>query len=185
MMGLDNLLPPSNSPSSSPESSPKTLYADSPAPSFSSTPASSLSFDASAEDHGKEDQITFPSDDDLGYFVRTEDVEPPFSPHNGYSYVLLISNSTSINVSRSQSPNPFEYANDDSAVRSQPLRNVDYLSHNWREEDIASSWKLIVSKRKTYNNSVRLENALWRTWAKSKNRLKTISPETLNWSVTF
>jgi hypothetical protein len=31
----------------------------------------------------------------------------------------------------------------------------------------------------------RLENASWRTWAKQRNKLKTISPETLNWSVLF
>lgn len=30
-------------------------------------------------------------------------------------------------------------------------------------------------------NGVRLENASWRTWAKQRSNLKTISPETLNW----
>lgn len=30
-------------------------------------------------------------------------------------------------------------------------------------------------------NGVRLENASWRTWQKQRNKLKTISPETLNW----
>jgi hypothetical protein len=86
---------------------------------------------------------------------------------------------------RGRSPlGPVEHAKDDSTVRSQPSRHVDYLSHNWKVEDIWLSWELIVSKRKAYNNnSVRLENASWRAWAKSKNRLKTISPETLNWSV--
>ncbi|KAB5572258.1 hypothetical protein GE09DRAFT_1170480 [Coniochaeta sp. 2T2.1] len=62
---------------------------------------------------------------------------------------------------------------DDINVRPQPSRHVDYLSHNWREEDIWESWKLIVSKRNEYSNSARLENALWRTWMKSKNKLKT------------
>ena len=32
-------------------------------------------------------------------------------------------------------------------------------------------------------NGVRLENASWRTWWKQRNKLKTISPETLNWYV--
>jgi hypothetical protein len=34
-----------------------------------------------------------------------------------------------------------------------------------------------------YGQKSRLENASWRTWAKSKYRLRTISPETLNWCV--
>lgn len=183
-IGLGSLLSPSSSPTSSGESSPKTLHADSTAPSVSSTPASSLSLDAPAEDNEKDDQISFPSYDDVGYFEETEDLEPPLSPQNGHSYTASpTSNSTSTNVSRPQSPDVVEHAEDDSAVRSQPSRHVDYLSHNWKEEDIWSSWKLIVSKRKAYNNSARLENASWRTWAKSKNRLKTISPETLNWLV--
>jgi hypothetical protein len=57
------------------------------------------------------------------------------------------------------------------------------LSHNWKEEDIWSSWKHIVSAKGQYNNSARLENASWRTWIKAKNKLKTVSPETLNWYV--
>ncbi|PVH68229.1 hypothetical protein DL98DRAFT_522872 [Cadophora sp. DSE1049] len=66
-------------------------------------------------------------------------------------------------------------------MRDQPSRHVDYLCHNWKEEDIWSSRKHIVSKRKAYCNSARLENALWRTWTKSRYRLKTVPPETLDW----
>lgn len=72
-------------------------------------------------------------------------------------------------------------AGDDTAIENEPTRHVDYLSHNWKEEDIWASWRHIVAKRKTYSNSPRLENASWRTWAKSKYKLKTVSPETLNW----
>lgn len=186
-LGLGDLISPSSTPNSSAASSPRTLHADSTAPSFSSTPASSLSLDANADD-GSDDlekgdePISFPSYDDVGFYEQVEDLEPPVSPQNGDSYTASsTSNSTSTTVSRPISPDAVEHAEDDSAVRSQPSRHVDYLSHNWKEEDIWSSWKLIVSKRKAYNNSARLENASWRTWAKSKNRLKTVSPETLNW----
>jgi hypothetical protein len=186
-LGLGDLISPSSTPTSSAASSPRTLHADSTAPSFSSTPASSLSLDANADDGSddreKDDEsISFPSYDDVGFYEQVEDLEPPVSPQNWDSYTASpTSNSTSTTVSRPISPDAVEHAEDDSAVRSQPSRHVDYLSHNWKEEDIWSSWKLIVSKRKAYNNSARLENASWRTWAKSKNRLKTVSPETLNW----
>lgn len=70
---------------------------------------------------------------------------------------------------------------DDSVIRDQPTYQVDYLSHDWREEDIWASWRLIVSRRKEYGQVSRLENASWRTWAKTKYNLKTVSPEMLNW----
>ncbi|KAH8602815.1 hypothetical protein B0O99DRAFT_10700 [Bisporella sp. PMI_857] len=70
---------------------------------------------------------------------------------------------------------------DDTAARIQPSRHVDYLSHEWSEEDIWSSWKFIVSNRKVLSNSVRLENASWRTWEKNRRQLKTISSETVRW----
>jgi hypothetical protein len=178
--GFGSIIAPSDTSSSSQESSPRTIHADSTAPSFSSTPASSLSLDATCEED--DEGIVFPSYDSVGYYDQIEDLEPPASPRTGDSYIVSpTSNSTSTNVSRPESPDPVEHAEDDTAVRIQPSRHVDYLSHNWKEEDIWSSWKLIVSKRKAYNNSARLENASWRTWTKSKNNLKTVSPETLNW----
>lgn len=70
---------------------------------------------------------------------------------------------------------------DDSSIEDEPDRHVDYLSHDWREEDIWASWRYVVSRRDQYSNGVRLENASWRSWAKAKNNLRTISPEKLNW----
>ena len=180
---------PRNSPNNSPENSPTVEHAESVtsiAESYESTPASSISLDhngcTSSDD---EDQIVFPSYDDVGYYGQTEDLEPPMSPKgNGDSYTVSpTSNTTSTDASRPDSPEIAEHAEDDTAIRSQPSRHVDYLSHNWREEDIWCSWQLIVSKRGCYSNSARLENASWRTWMKAKYKLKTVSPETLNWYV--
>jgi hypothetical protein len=125
----------------------------------------------------------FPSYDEVGYYEQSEDLEPPASPSgNGESYTVSpTSNTASTDASRPDSPEFVEHAEDDTAIRSQPSRHVDYLSHNWREEDIWSSWQHIVSKRGNYSNSARLENASWRTWIKNKYKLKTVSPETLNW----
>ncbi|KAF3386597.1 hypothetical protein F1880_001425 [Penicillium rolfsii] len=72
-------------------------------------------------------------------------------------------------------------AADDTSVEEEPSRHVDYLSHEWREEDIWASWRYVTARKGSYSNGVRLENASWRTWAKAKNNLGTISPETLNW----
>lgn len=74
-------------------------------------------------------------------------------------------------------------AEDDTAVKQEPSRHVDYLSHEWKEEDIWSSWRHIVSQRKIYGEKSRLENASWRTWAKQRNNLKTVHPQNLNWLV--
>ncbi|KAJ5298010.1 hypothetical protein N7508_008259 [Penicillium antarcticum] len=70
---------------------------------------------------------------------------------------------------------------DDTSIEDEPSRHVDYLSHDWKEEDIWSSWRYVTSRRNDYSNGVRLENASWRTWAKAKHNLKTVSPESLNW----
>ncbi|KAK4101704.1 hypothetical protein N658DRAFT_52139 [Parathielavia hyrcaniae] len=143
-----------------------------------STPASyfSLASDCHSIPATPED-ITIQQYDDGSYFSHLVDRGPPASldrspPHEHDGSAV---------TSTPGSPEFQERAEDDIALRAQPSRHVDYLSHNWREEDIWSSWKLIVSRRGDYNNSARLENASWRTWMKSKNKLNTVSAETLNW----
>ncbi|KAL5583690.1 hypothetical protein FOVSG1_015041 [Fusarium oxysporum f. sp. vasinfectum] len=86
-------------------------------------------------------------------------------------------------ILRTGTPDHSECTKDDMAVYSRPSHQVDYLSHDWREENIWSSWRYIVMRRGDLSDSVRLENAVWRTWIKAKYNLKTISPETLNWFV--
>jgi hypothetical protein len=76
---------------------------------------------------------------------------------------------------------PIEHSEDDITVRAPPFMAVDYLSHDWSEEDLWSSWKYIRSERKTYPNGERLENASWRTWGQKRGNLKTVSPETVKW----
>ncbi|GAA5886934.1 hypothetical protein JCM5296_005198 [Sporobolomyces johnsonii] len=71
---------------------------------------------------------------------------------------------------------------DDSEVTTRlPSICVDYLSHDWAEDDVWTSWKAMTRHKSEIANGVRLENASWRTWAKQRGKLKTISPETLNW----
>ncbi|KAI0339591.1 hypothetical protein BDW22DRAFT_1431493 [Trametopsis cervina] len=70
---------------------------------------------------------------------------------------------------------------DDTSFSTQPDGQVDYLSHEWREEDVWRSWRSMTRQKNAIANGTRLENASWRTWWKQRNKLKTISPETLNW----
>lgn len=91
------------------------------------------------------------------------------------------SNTTISDTIASDSPSPTPTAADDTVIKQEPSQHVDYLSHDWREEDVLSSWRYLVSQRKVYGQQSRLENAAWRTWAKGKYRLPTVSPETLNW----
>ncbi|KAK1757493.1 hypothetical protein QBC47DRAFT_157468 [Echria macrotheca] len=172
---------------SSATSSPNTTLAHSTDLSCSSTPGTNFSLGSDDED---DDQlgsaptvhIVVPQYDDTGYFNHIEDLEPPPSPRTGHSYTASPNDQEpSSSTSRPGSPDLPDRAEDDIGIKAQPSRHVDYLSHNWREEDIWSSWKLIVSRRGDYANAARLENASWRTWMKSKNKLSTVSPETLNW----
>ncbi|ROT39742.1 hypothetical protein SODALDRAFT_358159 [Sodiomyces alkalinus F11] len=179
-----------SAPSSAP-SSPRIMQVESEDSSFASTPASNLSSVSDCDDaveyleHAPEDNFVLPHYPMSGFYDTAEDLESPLSPPTGDSQIPSpAGQDTSGNTSRPGSPEfvlEVDRAEDDTAVKAQPTRHVDYLSYNWAEEDIWSSWRYVVSRRSEYSNSARLENASWRTWMKSKNNLKTVSPETLNW----
>lgn len=148
--------------------------------SGSRSTVTSLSMTASCiGEDDSQDNVGFPSYDDVGYYGHFEDLEPPPMPRTDHPYTPSLTFST--NVSRPESPQSIQHPEDDTAVRFQPSRHVDYLSHDWREEDIWASWKHIVSRRKAYASSTRLSNASWRTWGQRLWNLETVSPETLNW----
>ena len=138
-------------------------------PSYTPSRQTSCSFSLNlpAIDEDGDDEIYFPSYDDVECSDKVELVESPAE--------------TASVTKRPVSPSPIERPEDDSAIRVQPSRHVDYLSHDWSEEDVWSSWKHIVSKRGAYNNSARLENASWRSWAKKRSNLRTVPPETVKW----
>jgi hypothetical protein len=184
----------SDSDHSSAPSSPRTAHIESADVSYTSTPSSNLSIASDFEealslDESPEDHFGLPpfTADKLYLHpqIRQDDnLEPPPSPRTGDSYTVSpAEQDSSVSTSRPDSPELSDHAEDDTAIVSRPSRQVDYLSHEWREEDIWSSWRYIISKRGEFPNSARLENASWRTWMKAKNNLKTISPETLNWYV--
>ncbi|OAX83433.1 hypothetical protein ACJ72_02212 [Emergomyces africanus] len=123
----------------------------------------------------EDDDILFPSYDTASCSEEEEKPSSFNSPSNSPTSPLII------DQSRSDSTIPPRTAGDDASIENEPTRHVDYLSHDWKEEDIWSSWRYIVSRRGEYNNGTRLENAVWRTWAKAKHRLGTVTPESLNW----
>lgn len=71
---------------------------------------------------------------------------------------------------------------DDSDVQAEPSIHVDYLSHKWDVSDISKSWRYVIHRRRDVEDSARLENASWRTWAQRRGNLKTVSPAIVNWS---
>ena len=75
----------------------------------------------------------------------------------------------------------FNAVPDDLSIITLPRGQVDYLSHNWQEEDVWRSWRNMTKQKNEIANGMRLENASWRTWWKQRNKLKTVTPETLNW----
>ncbi|KAL9627511.1 MAG: hypothetical protein Q9204_006512 [Flavoplaca sp. TL-2023a] len=180
-LAYDNRL--SNSLPSSATSSPRLSQPQySNQPSYTSTPSSSISLD----DHCavEDEDIHFPSYSDEIY---AEPGRHELEPDNSHKDTPAQVESTTDNPGKNGKPlhssrtGSSGLAGDDMDIHTEPTRHVDYLSHNWKEEDIWSSWRHVVGRRKVYSNSIRLENASWRTWAKSKYRLQTVSPETLNW----
>jgi hypothetical protein len=146
-----------------------------------STSASSLSLETSFDDSGSDDDaLAFPS-----YANSTKPAgvaaseAPPSSPVAPSTAPSPSDVSTLVST-----PEALPISEDDTAVRPEPSQHVDYLSHEWKEEDIWSSWRHIVVHRRVYGERSRLENASWRTWAKQQFKLKTTSPESLNWYVS-
>lgn len=169
--------PSASAPSSAPSSPLLEQQAFSRAPSYASTPASSLSLDTRVDsDEAEVEDIPLPA------FEEKKQHDPLWERVKGpEAYIDEDSSARQIDLQRVRSSELSQTVNDDQAVEDEPTRHVDYLSHQWKEEDIWSSWRYIAARRKLYSNSLRLENASWRTWTKVKYDLQTVSPETLNW----
>ena len=180
-VGYDTSKLPASEPSSAPSSPRLTAPGFSSQPSFTSTPSSSFSLDEQCGNLGQ-DHVLFSNFNDADLLVELREPDPSPSPDLSASPVPSPSLETITPLANlREDSTPLHPPGDDSAIADAPTRHVDYLSHNWKEEDIWASWRHIVAKRNDYSNSSRLENASWRTWAKAKYHLKTVSPETLNW----
>lgn len=90
-------------------------------------------------------------------------------------------NSSSVDALPTKYPKLVKRAEDDTSAHLQPPGHVDYLSYEWREEEIWASRKYVMSMRDRYSNLGRLDNALWRSWEKTRSQLKVVAPENLNW----
>lgn len=197
----------STSLTSSARSSPRiNPFEHSTQPSYSSTPSSILSLDdqCSTEDDEEEEEeqeeeqdILFPDYDDDKNLHQGSclhiDLELDSDSDSGSGSIpalpplrhdicpLSVKSRSSARLSRPKAIYETSSTEDDTAVRREPTAHVDYLSHIWAEEDIWASWRYIISKRKVFENSMRLENAVWRSWTKSKYQYTTIAPGQLNW----
>ena len=74
---------------------------------------------------------------------------------------------------------------DDSVAQPRPQVNVDYLSHDWQEEDLWMSFRYLKSSPRDTRNQDRMENALWRTWAQKQRDLDRTNPLTIGWYGTL
>lgn len=128
-------------------------------------------------DEDQEDQILFPSYHEAAYFDRIIDV-PGLTPAGDLSTTLPALKG--ISEARLLTE-PTTTVVDDTAIRKEPREHVDYLSHDWTEDDLSASWRSIVTKQAIHSNNRRLENASWRAWMKAKYGLKTLAPEILDW----
>lgn len=180
----------SSQPSSAPSSPSLERIDFSNTASYLSTPSSSLSLDDGCDNVDEDSGFQFPIYHSSGPASAVDD--DPLDPDET---LPELSRHSAKSVSRDESPEletpPRKLSRtdsvtltsiaDDTAVKPQPTRHVDYLSHDWKEEEIWSSWRHIVAKRGELDNWERLENASWRTWMQAQQRLRTINPDKLNW----
>jgi hypothetical protein len=95
--------------------------------------------------------------------------------------LLTPTNLAALGSSQPEQSPIIERAEDDTAVIPSPEKHVDYLSHDWSEEDIWSTWKYLKSTKQVYKNSERLVNASWRMWMKERHQLSETEPMAINW----
>ncbi|KAH7111843.1 hypothetical protein B0J11DRAFT_543152 [Dendryphion nanum] len=141
--------------------------------------STSLSPKASQDDLLDMAESTFPLKPNCPLRLQ-KSLEPPCRLKNEHWYNVSSSTNDSA-FEGTSNPNPVSISYD-STIRHEPLSQVDYLSHDWQEDDMWSSWRYIVLNARLHEGSSRFENALWRAWAISKYKLKIIPPENINWA---
>lgn len=102
---------------------------------------------------------------------------PSYADFNDEGNTFLIKNSRAGQEKNEES----HETRDDIAIWPHPSRHVDYLSHDWREEEIWATWKHLRSGRKVCNEVERLENASRRAWTKVMLKRKAVDPKTFDW----
>jgi hypothetical protein len=140
--------------------------------SYTSTLDSSLSLDSKEND----DEIDFSSFQKSGLLYQLEEVPETATKPDEHD-----AKPTTTAILGDEASQSDTKPKDDQAMEREPARHADYLAHEWKLEDIWSSWRYVVARRRVYSDSVRLENASWRMWAKAKDNLGTVSPESINW----
>jgi Fungal protein of unknown function (DUF1752) len=140
--------------------------------SYTSALASSLPLDGEENDS----EIDFPSFQKSGSLYQLEEAPEPAPKADEHD-----AKPTTTAIPGDEASQSDTKPKDDHAIEREPACHADYLDHEWKLEDIWSSWRYVVARRKAYSNSVRLENASWRMWAKAKDNLRTVSPESINW----
>lgn len=122
------------------------------------------------------EMVTTPASQRDSQLIVSQDLPPP--------YTDCVSSSKRDPLEKQMlelPPTPRTPAADDMLVEDAPSRHVEYLSHDWSEEDLRASRRYVRSHRDKYENNARLENAAWRAWTKLRDNLGTISPAALNW----
>ena len=74
---------------------------------------------------------------------------------------------------------------DDLLVEDEVSHNVDYLSFYWEPEDLWSTWRYIRRRKTQLERYWRLENAIWRSWAKQARRLPCSPARLIQWWAIF
>jgi hypothetical protein len=89
--------------------------------------------------------------------------------------------SISIWKSRSQTAKMTRLPLDDLLVEDEVSHNVDYLSFYWEPEDLWSTRRYLRRRKTQLERYWRLENAIWRSWAKQDRRLQCSPAKSIQW----
>jgi len=73
-------------------------------------------------------------------------------------------------------------AQDDIYIKREvSTQSVDFLTYDWKGDELMASWRYAASNSCEFKNRERLANASWRTWSKVYHKTKEVPPSSLNW----
>jgi ankyrin repeat protein len=73
-------------------------------------------------------------------------------------------------------------AQDDIYIKREvSTRSVDFLTYEWKGDELMASWRHAASTSCEFENRERLANASWRTWSKVYHKTEEVPPSSVNW----
>ncbi|KAJ3373149.1 hypothetical protein GGF31_001138 [Allomyces arbusculus] len=121
----------------------------------------------------------------MGYHHHHRHHTPAAAPAANAATAMPVVDTDAVRRPRSYSLPDLTMGDQVHAAALRPQQYVDYLHHDWNDEDLADSWKLVTKLKngplKAGGKGERLEYITWRIWWQRKGMLGKAHPYSIQW----